>query len=172
MFVIYIKNGYVNYEKGEKANAKRRKEKKLKGDEKGYEKTTLAPIRNNDHGRVICSEWTVAKLDLQSFSWFETIGCSPLMGNQISSGQFNTALFEYTGIHPNPSVLEWIWVDLWACLVELHLILILYGNWFSKRSDSVTKSGSLWFFSINSQNHDGESLYIIRRNYFLHLPDS
>ena len=42
--------------KMKKENAKRRKEKKLKGDEKGYEKTTLAPIRNNDHGRVICSE--------------------------------------------------------------------------------------------------------------------
>ena len=110
----------------------------------------------------ICSHFPGSKRQVVHHQW----------SSQISSGQFNNALFEYTGIHPNPSVLEWIWVDLRTCLVELHLILILYGNWFSKRSDSVTKSGSLWFFSINSQNHDGESLYIIRRNYFLHLPDS
>ena len=35
-----------------------------------------------------------------------------------------------------------------ACLVELHLILILYGSWFSERSDSVAESDSLWFSSI------------------------
>jgi len=50
--------------------------------------------------------------------------------------------------------------------VAPHLILILYGNWFSKRSDFVAESDSLWFFSINSWNHDGESLHRIRRSYF------
>jgi len=52
------------------------------------------------------------------------------------------------------------------CLVELHLILIIYGSRFSKRSDYVPESDSFLFFSMNSWNHDGESLHRIRRNYF------
>jgi hypothetical protein len=34
-------------------------------------------------------------------------------------------------------------VLLRACLVELHLILILHGSWFSERSDSVAERDSL-----------------------------
>jgi hypothetical protein len=43
---------------------------------------------------------------------------------------------------------------------------MLYESWFSERSNSMVESDSLWFFSINSWNHDGESLHRIKRSYF------
>ena len=51
-----------------------------------------------------------------------------------------------------------------VCLVDLHLILILYRSRFS-----VAERDYLRFFSINFQNYDGESLRGIRRSYFFQL---
>ena len=95
---------------------------------------------------------------------------SPMENFLLQASRSNVSFEPWSQLATNSHTCEY-WM-IWTRLVELYLILILYESWFSERSDYVTESDSLWFFNINSWNHDGKSIHRIRRSYFFQLSAS